>query len=166
VKGYFLSKLVYAADVEKLKKLALPIDTLLVCTATALAILATGVWQSGEANGVTLTAEAFARAMPDFGLWLLILVVFFFSITTIVTYSYYGTKCLGFLAGAQYEHHYRWFYIGLIVVGAVVSLDVVINVIDGMYALMAIPTMTSALILAPRVMAAARDYFARYQMES
>ena len=136
------------------------IDTLFVCTATALAILATGVWKSGEENGVTLTAEAFAAAMPTLGIWLLGLVVFFFAISTIITYSYYGTKCLGFVAGAEYEHHYRWFYIVLIVVGAVVSLDVVLNVIDGMYALMAIPTTGSALLLAPRVMAAARRYFA------
>ena len=135
------------------------IDTLIVCTATGLAILATGVWRSGEENGVTLTAQAFASAMPTYGTWILALVVFFFAISTIITYSYYGTKCLGFIAGAQYEHHYRWFYIALIVVGAVVSIDVVLNVIDGMYALMAIPTMGSALVLAPRVMAAARQYF-------
>lgn len=135
------------------------IDTLIVCTATALAILATGVWQSGEENGVTLTAEAFTAAMPNVGLWVLALVVFFFAISTIITYSYYGTKCLGFLIGAEYEHHYRWFYILLIIVGAVVSIDMVINVIDGMYALMAIPTMTSALVLAPKVMQAARRYF-------
>ena len=139
------------------------IDTLIVCTATALAILATGVWQSGEANGVTLTAQAFTTAMPTMGIWILALVVFFFAISTIITYSYYGTKCLGFIAGAEYEHHYRWFYIALIVGGAVVSIDVVLNVIDGMYALMAIPTMTSAIILAPKVMQAARKYFAGIQ---
>lgn len=136
------------------------IDTLVVCTATALAILATGVWKSGEENGVTLTADAFSQAMPDVGIWILTLVVFFFAVSTIITYSFYGTKCLGFLAGAQYEQHYQWFYLVLIVIGAVVSLDVVLNVIDGMFALMAIPTMVSALLLAPKVKTAARDYFA------
>lgn len=142
------------------------IDTLIVCTATALAILATGVWQSGEDNGVTLTADAFSQAMPNAGIWILSLVVFFFAISTIITYSYYGTKCLGFLIGAEYEQHYRWIYLLLIVIGAVVSLEVVINVIDGMYALMAIPTMGSALLLAPRVMAAARAYFGEMKYQA
>ncbi len=140
------------------------IDTIVVCTTTALMILITGVWEQGVANGVTLTALAFGKAFPGVGVWLLIVAVLFFSLSTMFSYSYYGTKALGFLIGAHRQHYYNYFYIALIVVSAVVSLDVVVNVIDGMYALMAIPTMTSALILAPRVMAAARDYFNRMQL--
>lgn len=135
------------------------IDTIVVCTATSMVILTTGVWQSSEANGVTLTANAFNRAMPGVGSYILFICVLFFSTSTMFSYSYYGTKCLGFLIGAQRKHYYNYFYVVLIVVTAVVSLDTVISLIDGMYALMAIPTMTSSLILAPKVMNAANEYF-------
>ena len=136
------------------------IDTLLVCTATALAILATGVWRDTEATGVSLTAAAFESALPG-GTWLLAAIVAAFSISTLLTYWYYGAKCLGFLVGAQHEGLYRYFYCLLIVVGAVTSLNLVIGLIDAAYALMAVPTLVSSLLLAPRVMAAARAYFAR-----
>ncbi|MEL6821148.1 MAG: alanine:cation symporter family protein, partial [Calditrichota bacterium] len=141
------------------------VDTIIVCTCTALVILMTGVWQSSEAAGVTLTAEAFNSAMPGIGAYILIICVVFFSTSTMFSYSYYGTKCLGFLIGAEYQHYYNYFYIAIVVVAAVISLDVAISLIDGMYALMAIPTMTSALLLAPKVMEASRDYFARLQSE-
>jgi len=82
-------------------------------------------------------------------------------LSTMFSYSYYGTKCLGFLIGAERQHYYNYFYISLIVVAAIISLQTVVNIIDGMYALMAIPTMVSSLILAPKVMQAAKDYFNR-----
>jgi len=137
------------------------IDTIIVCTTTALMILITGVWQTSEANGVTMTAHAFSQAIPGFGIIILITCVLFFSLSTMFSYSYYGTKCLGFLIGVERQHYYSYFYITLIVVAAVVSLQTVVNIIDGMYALMAIPTMISSLILAPKVMQAAKDYFNR-----
>ena len=137
------------------------IDTLLICTMTALAILVTGVWQSSEANGVTLTLNAFNEAMPGFGTFALLISVITFSVSSMLTYSYYGTKCWSYLAGAHRAHWYNYFYIFTLVVGAVVSIGTVVNLIDGTFALMAIPTMTSALLLAPKVREAARDYFRR-----
>ncbi len=139
------------------------IDTIIVCTTTALMILVTGVWQTTADNGVTLTARAFQQAIPGFGIYILFAAVLFFSMSTMFSYSYYGTKCLGFLLGAERQHWYTYFYVLLIVVASVVSLDVVVNLIDGMYALMAIPTMTATLLLAPRVMQAAREYFSKLE---
>src|SRR6056297_361230 len=69
------------------------IDTIITCTMTALAILVTGVWKSTEANGVTLTLNAFNEALPEFGTYLLVICVVFFAISSMLTYSYYGTKC-------------------------------------------------------------------------
>ncbi len=138
------------------------VDTLIVCTCTALAILVTGVWQ-GDAIGVTLTSEAYETAFPGLGGYLLVVMVFFLSLSTVLTFSYYGAKCTGFLFGTRYETAYIWFYTLLIVAGAVASLRAVIGLIDGMYATMAIPTMVSTLLLAPKVRAAARDYFDRLQ---
>lgn len=81
--------------------------------------------------------------------------------STMVTFWYYGTKCLSFLVGTELAARYRYFYTALNVVGAVGSLEVVIAFIDGMYALMAVPTMFASIRLAPRVMAAARIYFSQ-----
>lgn len=137
------------------------IDTILTCTMTALAILVTGVWQSTEANGVTLTLNAFNEALPTIGTYLLVVCVVCFAISSMLTYSYYGTKCLGYLIGAERQQWYNYFYVVSIIFGTVASIDAVINLIDGMFALMAIPTMISSLILAPKVMEAARSYFSR-----
>lgn len=136
------------------------IDTLIVCTATALVILSSGAWQSTEANGVTLTALSFGELLGPVGQLVLIVCVVAFAVTTMLSYSYYGTKCFGFLFGAQRQHYYNHIYVGLIVVAAVVSLETAIGIIDGSFALMAIPTMVSSLWLAPKVMAAARRYLA------
>ncbi|MGM0547310.1 MAG: alanine/glycine:cation symporter family protein [Bacteroidota bacterium] len=137
------------------------IDTIITCTMTALAILVTGVWKSTEANGVTLTLNAFNEALPEVGTYLLVICVVFFAISSMLTYSYYGTKCLGYLIGADKQHWYNYFYVGSIIFGSVASIGAVIDLIDGMFALMAIPTMVSTILLAPKVKEAATSYFKR-----
>ncbi|MFT2007030.1 alanine/glycine:cation symporter family protein [Pontibacter sp. 13R65] len=137
------------------------IDTIVVCTLTGLAIIVTGAWQSSDGNGVTMTASAFNEAMPGFGSYVLVLCVMIFGFTSLFSYSYYGTKCLGFLLGAKYKKYYNYFYVATIVFGATATMTAIISLIDGMYAMMAIPTMTSALLLSPKVKAAAKDYFIR-----
>jgi len=129
------------------------IDTLIVCTCTALALLVTGVWE-GDAVGVTLTSQAYEQAFPGFGAYLVLAMVFVLSTTTVLTYSYYGSKCMAFLFGTKTEKYYLWGYMGLVTAGAVASLDAVISLFDGVYATMAIPTMISTIILAPKVTAA------------
>lgn len=137
------------------------IDTLLVCTMTALAILMTGVWDMEGVDGITLTAMAFEEGIPVLGAYVLIVAVSIFSITTMFTYSYYGTKCLNFLIGAERQHYYNYFYVFTIFLGAIFTLDMVVNLIDGMFAMMAIPTTLGALLLSPKVMEATKDYFRR-----
>jgi AGCS family alanine or glycine:cation symporter len=139
------------------------IDTLIVCTLTALAILVTGVWQSSDANGVSLTASAFANAMPGVGKYLLLVCISVFSISSLFSYSYYGSKCMSFLFGADNKHYYNYIYIASIIMGATTSLAMMINLIDGFFALMAIPTMLSTIILAPRVVKEIKSYFKRLQ---
>lgn len=137
------------------------IDTIVVCTLTALVILLTGVWQDSENDGVKLTLEAFEMAIPVYGKYLLMLSVLVFALSTIFTYSYYGHKCTNYLFGADKANYYNYFYLITIVLGAVASLDVVISFVDAMYAIMAIPTIFSTLYLSSKVRAASKDYFAR-----
>jgi len=136
------------------------IDTLVICTATALIILISGAWKTGEGNGVTLTAQAFEATMPGVGIYILIIAVICFSTSTIFGYSYYGSKCLGYLIGADKQHFYNYIIVVSTVIAAILSLDAMVGVVDGTFALMAIPTTTSALALSPKVMSAARKYFA------
>lgn len=137
------------------------IDTLIVCTMTALAILVTDVWKTGDDNGIVLTVSAFQEALGVIGPSVLVLCVTIFAFSSLFTYAYYGTKCLGFIIGADKKHYYNYFYVGSIVLGAVTTISSVINLIDGMFAVMAIPTVVTALLLAPKVKAAAKDYFSR-----
>jgi len=135
------------------------IDTLIVCTLTALAILVTGVWTSSDANGVSLTATAFESGIPVYGKYVLMLCIAVFSISSLFSYSYYGTKCMSFLFGANNKSIYHYFYIGSILVGATTSLNMMINLIDTFFALMAIPTMLATVVMAPRVVKEAKRYF-------
>lgn len=136
------------------------IDTLVVCTCTALIILLTGVWQTDAGlEGVTMTARAIEQVFPNTGIYLLLIMVGMLSFSTMVTMWFYGVKCMGFLFGVERQYYYSPIYLGLLVVGAVVSLDIVNGLILASYATMAIPTMISALYLAPRVNKAAKAYF-------
>ena len=137
------------------------IDTLIVCTCTALIILLTGVWQTDAGyEGVTMTARAIEQVFPTTGIYLLLLMVGMLSFSTMVTMWFYGVKCMGFLFGVERQYYYSPIYLALLVVGAVVSMDVVNGLILASYATMAIPTMISALYLSPKVNQAAKAYFA------
>jgi AGCS family alanine or glycine:cation symporter len=133
------------------------IDTLIVCSCTAIAILATGALNSGL-KGVSLTAQAFEISFPGIGGLLVVLIVFFLSTSTVLAFSYYGKKCAEFIGGPKLQNAYGWFYMILIIFGAVSSLRIVINIIDIMYAVMAIPTMISTLLLAKKVKQEANHY--------
>lgn len=137
------------------------IDTLVVCTLTALAILATGEWKETGMSGVSLTASAFESQLGVTGKYLLLLCAFFFAITSLFSYSYYGNKALSFLIGVKSAKYYDYFYLITIVLGAILSMNDVMNIIDIAYALMALPTMLSGFALAPKVLAEAQSYFSR-----
>lgn len=140
------------------------VDTIVVCTMTALALIMTGVWNAGESDGITLTAEAFEWALPGFGAYLLTICVFVFALSTMLSFPYYGTKCFSFIFGARHSYLYKWFYIITIPVGATSTLGTVVGIFDGAYALMAFPTMISALLLSPSVVRASKAYF--HQLKS
>jgi AGCS family alanine or glycine:cation symporter len=137
------------------------IDTLIVCTLTALAILVTGVWETTSDNGVSLTASAFNHTMPVYGKYMLMICVFIFSISSLFSYAYYGAKCLSFIVGADKKHYYNYIYILSIILAATTPFSVMLNLIDGVFALMAIPTMVATLILAPKVVKESKRYFKR-----
>ena len=68
---------------------------------------------------------------------------------------------MSFLFGAKNKGIYNYFYIGSILIGATTSLNMMINLIDTFFALMAIPTMTATIIMAPKVIKEAKKYFGK-----
>jgi len=137
------------------------LDTMIVCTMTALALIITGVWNNPSVDGVTMTTLAFETGMPGLGKYILLVAVLFFSLSTMFAYPYYGVKCLGFVAGAKYGKYYYYFYAATILIAATTQLKVVISLIDLAFGLMAFPTVISSILLAPHVKRAATDYFSR-----
>ncbi|MGN0257959.1 MAG: alanine/glycine:cation symporter family protein [Bacteroides sp.] len=128
------------------------IDSGLVCTLTALPILLAGNYTSAEGiKGLYIALNSFEALLPGWGQYLLMVMVFFFAFSTMFSYSYYGLKCTNFLFGAHRAKYYNYFYLMMIVVAAVVPLGTVVAVMDLSFALMALPTMLSLLLLAPRV---------------
>lgn len=138
------------------------IDTLVVCTMTGICIIITGVWKSATGDGIIMTAQAFELNLGAVGTYILMVCVMIFAVTTIFGMAYYGKKCLSFLIGVKYGRLFDYWYLALVVVGAVASLTDVINVVFIAYGLMAFPTMVSAILLAPKVMEEAKKYFKNY----
>ena len=135
------------------------IDTLIVCTITGIVILLSNEWSTGNFSGVSLTQKSFANHLGVFGDFVLIFSVITFTLSTMFGYSYYGCKCSSYLFGVQSKFYYRIFYVVTLVIGSVLSLDLAVNIVDAMFALMAFPTMISALYLAPRIKSESEKYF-------
>ena len=134
------------------------IDTILVCTFTAVVIILSGAYLE-DTNGIVMTLSAFRTTLFGFGDDLLMVIVSAFALSTLFTYSYYGVKCLSFLTNAKIGRYYNHYFVITIVFAAVASLDLVTYLIDLSYALMVIPNMIAVLLLAPKVNAAAAVYF-------
>ena len=139
------------------------IDTLLVCTLTGLCIIVTDLWQLGGADGIKLTAQAFEKSLSTFGSVGIIVCVLVFGFTTILGMAFYGKQCFVFLVGTKYEEYFNYYYVLIVIVGAVATLDIVVNIVFIGFGLMAIPTIVSAVLLAPKVMKASKDYFDRFK---
>ncbi len=138
------------------------IDTLIVCTMTGLVILVTGLWRSDSSSAIDailLTSAAFEQGLGGFGTIALTLCVLIFAMTTIFGFAYYGRKCLSYLVGVRYGAFFDYWYVAIILIGSVASLDIVVSIIFIAYGLMSIPTMISTILLAPRVMEASKTYF-------
>ncbi|WP_411032373.1 alanine/glycine:cation symporter family protein [Spongiimicrobium sp. 3-5] len=136
------------------------IDTIVVCTLTAVVIILSGAYLEAETNGIAMTLIAFKKSLFG-GDVLLMIIVSAFALSTLFTYSYYGTKCLSFLTNAKTGRFYNVIYILSITFAAVASVDLVVNLIDLSFALMVIPNMIAVLYLAPKVNQAMKVYFSK-----
>ncbi|MAA92617.1 MAG: sodium/alanine symporter [Gammaproteobacteria bacterium] len=134
-------------------------DTLIMCTLTAIVILMSGVEPTAENKGVLLTAESFQVMLGSIGPLILFFVVLCFGLSTIFTYSFYGTACVKFLFGKRGVPIYQIIFISAVFGFSVGGFDLAINVVDSAFAMMIFPTLISTIWLAPKVVDKANDYF-------
>ncbi len=127
------------------------LDTILVCTITGLIIIISGAYEIKELNGIILTLEAFRILFFGLGDYLLIFMISVFGISTLLTYSYYGVKCYGFLTKPEKGKYYNIIYIVAIIFSALATVEIVIGIIDIAFALMAIPNMIAILYLGKHI---------------
>ena len=140
------------------------IDTLIICTMTALVIVISGRYLDSE-QGVMLTKSAFDWALPGGG-HLVSFATVTFTATTILGWSFYSERCLEFLAGVRPIRWFRLIWVAVVVIGATASFDVVWLIADILNGLMAIPNLLSLLLLSPVIFKLTRDYnFNRSQGE-
>ncbi len=140
------------------------IDTIVVCTMTGLALILTGVWDSGK-TGAALTSFAFQTGMPG-GQYIVTIGLLLFAYSTILGWSYYGEKSLEFLFGEKAVKPYRIIFSLVVGVGAVAKLDLVWSLSDTFNGLMAIPNLIGLLVLSPVVVRETNNYFEQKRTES
>ena len=136
------------------------IDSGLVCTLTAFAILLCGNIEVEGVKGLQVAMGAFAAGIP-YGEYLLMLIVACFALSSMFSYSFYGTRCAAYLFGEERARYFTWVFILTLVAFAVIPLDAAVGLCDLFYALMAIPTMIALLALGRKVRAATREYHSR-----
>lgn len=141
------------------------VDTILICTVTALAILSTGVWlpanTGGEQlTGAALTTAAFNKGLPGPGGIIVAIGILLFAFSTILGWAYYGEKCAEYLFGPKVKKFYRILWIPLVFVGTVANLELIWGIADTMNGLMAIPNLIGLLGLSGVVFKLTKEFFA------
>ncbi|WP_439331801.1 alanine/glycine:cation symporter family protein [Onishia niordana] len=134
------------------------LDTIVVCSITALAILTSTQWTSGE-TGAALTSLAFDESLPGLGQYIVSFALAVFAFTTILGWAFYGEKCIEFLFGVRAIKPYRVVYILAILAGAVAPLDFVWLMASVFNAMMAFPNLIALALLSPVVFKLTKDYF-------
>lgn len=146
------------------------IDTIIVCTMTALVILTSGIVTIGESGvmaiegdliGAALTTAAFDKLLPNVGGYIISIGLIFFAFSTIIGWYYYGSKCFEYIAGVKAVNYYKLAWVILTFVGATTSLEIVWNLSDVFNGLMAIPNLVGLLALSPLVFEMTREYEGR-----
>ncbi len=152
------------------------IDTLIICSMTGLVIISTGAWHhteyyvqnidptfTGELyNASVLTAFAFKQGLSwlfAHGDKIVTMAVFLFAISTGISWSYYGDRCSEYLWGARAIPIYRWCYVVIFFIGAVATLEPVWVFGEAALGFMTFPNLIALLLLSPKVVQLAREYF-------
>jgi AGCS family alanine or glycine:cation symporter len=139
------------------------VDTLIICTMTALVIIVTGAWQT-DIQGVGMTIEGMKLGLGEIGmqLWaehIVTLGLVLFAFSTVISWSYYGTRAANYLLGEKYIKPYRYLYAIFVFLGAIFGIDLVWHFVDMVITFMTIPNLIALLLLSGVLMNETRKYF-------
>lgn len=136
------------------------IDTVVVCSLGAIAIVISGTYINGEDIGIV--SEAFARISDWFPI-LLAVAVFLFAYSTLCSWGFYGLQAWGYLVGEGpiRDSIYKVFYVVTIPIGAILPVQAVINLVDSAFFLMCIPNVIAIYIFAPEIKREIQGYLER-----
>ena len=134
------------------------IDTLVVCTMTALVILISPFWQQGMSPSL-LTMKSFELYLGSFGSVTVVIATVLFAYSTILGWSYYGEKAIEYIFGEKMVKIYRILFIAIVMVGAMMKLSFVWDFSDLMNGMMAIPNLIALLLLSKVISAETNRYF-------
>ncbi len=139
------------------------VDTVVVCTITALVIIITGTWDPNvdPSAGVQLTSDAFQSSISWFP-WILTLAVVLFAFSTMISWSYYGLKSWTFLFGESRasDTTYKLLFLVFVIIGSSMQLGAVIDFSDAMIFAMAFPNLLGCYFLLPVVKRELDEYWA------
>ena len=133
------------------------IDSGFVCTLTAIPILIADCYHVEGVKGLSVAMQSFDALIPA-GRYLLMVLVTVFAFSTMFSYSYYGRTCSEYLFGKDKARYYDWFYLAMILVASVITLDVAVSLMDMAFALMSVPTMFAVFKLSPKVLRALKEF--------
>ncbi|TLS75972.1 alanine:cation symporter family protein [Mariprofundus erugo] len=143
------------------------IDTIIICTMTALVIVLTGVYNAPEhhalveaSKGAALTAVAFGSVISWFPIILSVSVVLF-AYSTMISWSYYGERCWTYVFGERYSMVYRIIFLMFIVLASLVSAGNILDFSDLLLLAMAFPNLLALYLLQGKVAFALKEYLAR-----
>lgn len=134
------------------------IDSGFVCTLTAIPIIMANNYHVDGVQGLAVALEAYDILIPHVGRYFLMFMVVVFALSTMFSYSYYGTKCTAYLFGKKNGKWYVYFYIFSIIISSILTLDVAISIMDLAFAIMAFPNMIALFALASKVKEEIKKY--------
>ena len=132
------------------------IDTILICTMTALVILLTGAWTSGE-TGASLSTLAYGQGISG-GNYIVTIGLVIFAFTTLLGWSYYGERCAEYIFGTSIIIPYRIVWVVAVMTGALIKLNFVWLLADVMNGFMAIPNLIALALLSPVIFKVTKEY--------
>ncbi|OSI07567.1 amino-acid transporter [Neisseria animaloris] len=142
------------------------LDTIVVCSITGIVLVmgllgADGGFVKPEISGAALTTTTFNRLLPGPGGWIVTIGLIFFAYSTILGWCYYGEKCAAYVFGDSFANLYRVFYVATVMLGTVVSLDLVWLAADTFNGLMAIPNLIALILLSKIIVSETQDFKAK-----
>lgn len=138
------------------------IDTVIICTITALIILTNKDGIDAAQTGILMTQAAFNNSIPYIGTYFLLFFLIIFSLTTVLGMANYNEKCFNYVfkgKGIFKRPLFIIYYSSSLILGTYISMQEVVNILDIAFAFMAVPNMIATILLAPKIKLALNNYF-------